>query len=196
MRIWRWSAEKHKLRYTEMVADWDSKTNLRLCQAKPCAIFWSMNAWAVSKKEVTALKKSNPMDSRGNVVRVGGQGSITEKVMKGFQRYYGKVIRYNKDDPVGWRKQYKSIFCLLIDTLNITCAQSEQHPGANTIVQETITSKTHHSCFHCTLCKEGVCRSCLDAEVCPRSITEPDTQKMDSSTVVKIAVILAIITFN
>ena len=57
-----------------------------------------------------ALKKSNPVNSDGRHVRIGGRKWIIDVVMKRFQRYYGKAIHSHSNDVEGTKKAVWAIF--------------------------------------------------------------------------------------
>ena len=95
--MWQRPIEKYKLRYTSVIADGDAKTYMAICDAKPyrpCVEIEKHECVGhVQKRMINhlkALKKSNPVDSDGRHIRIGGRNWITDVVMKHFQRYYGK----------------------------------------------------------------------------------------------------------
>ena len=105
LRIWRRSLEKHKLRYTTMIADGDSSTYPTIAADKPYGPDHPVKKMEcvghVQKRmyaHLKVLKKKQNEGPDGKVVRMGGRGRLTEVVMKKLQRYYGKAIRSNVGD--------------------------------------------------------------------------------------------------
>ena len=121
--IWKRSVEKHKLRYTSVISDGDSKTFAALVEENIYG-----NAHPIVKYEcvghiqkrmysrLKALKARTNVDKNGKVVKIGGKGRITEQKMKLFQRYYGKAIHSNVNDSLGMKDAVMAIFYHSIST--------------------------------------------------------------------------------
>ena len=106
-----------------MIADGDAKTYKAICDAKPYGpdveIVKHECMGHVQKRmmnHLKALKQSNPVDSDGRRVRIGGQNWITDVVMKQYQRYYGKAIHSHTNDPEGMKKAVWAIFYHSVST--------------------------------------------------------------------------------
>ena len=93
-RIFRHSTETHKLRYSELYGDGDSKSH------KQVKDVYSDDEIEVSKQECighaqkrvgTALRK----------LKKGGKGKLTDAIIDKLQNYYGIAIRSNVET---WRE--------------------------------------------------------------------------------------------
>ena len=85
--IWQRSIEEHKLHYTSVIAD--AKTYKAICDGKPYGpgveIVKHECVGHVQKRmmnHLKALKQSNPVDSDGRRIRIGGWNRITDVVRK------------------------------------------------------------------------------------------------------------------
>lgn len=124
--------EKHKLRYTSVISDGDSKTYAALLEANPYG-----NAHPIVKFEcvghvqkrmysrLKALKGRTNVDKNGKVVKIGGRGRITEQKMILIQRYYGKAIRSNVNDALGMKNAVMAIFYQDGHPLHFRCPTGE-----------------------------------------------------------------------
>ena len=117
LNIWKRSVEKHKLRYTAMIADGDSSTYPTICDAKPYGdshpIIKHECVGHVQKRMYAHLKtaKAKPhFGADGKRVRMGGKGRLTDVLMKKFQRFYGKAIRSNVNNAEAMKRAVMAIF--------------------------------------------------------------------------------------
>lgn len=115
--IWQRSVSKHKLRYTEMISDGDSKTFTNLAELKPYGESHPISKHEcvghVQKRMGTALRKlanEKITDENGDRVRMKGKGRLTANTIKLLTKYYGKAIRSNIGDPVKMKEAVMAIY--------------------------------------------------------------------------------------
>ena len=115
-RIFRRSVATHKLRYTELYSDGDSKSYNQVKDV------YSADGIHVVKKECighvqkrvgTALRKL-----KKETPGLGGKGKLTDAMIDRLQNYYGIAIRSNVGDLNGMKKTIHASF--------FHCASSEQ----------------------------------------------------------------------
>ena len=123
LTIWKRSIEKHKLRYTTMISDGDSATFPALSRAEPYGknhlISKQESVGHVQKRMMSHLKavKLKPHFSPdGKRVRMGGKGRLTDKLMKLFQRYFGKAIRSHPNDARRMKRAVMAIYFYSVST--------------------------------------------------------------------------------
>ena len=107
------------------------------------------------------LKKSNPVDSDGRHVKIGGRNRITDVVMKRFQRYYGKAILSHSNDEEDMKK---AVWGIIYHTLSTDenpqhhfCPDGEfswsKYQRAVWKKEASITH-VHHSHRDCIICQD------------------------------------------
>ena len=107
LKIWQRSVQKHNLRYMVIILDGDTKTVKHLNEHKPYGDLEIVKHECVGHvqkqlgTQLRTLKKSGKRDREGKVVRFGGKGRLTDKVIDALQVYYGGAIRNNKNDLQG-----------------------------------------------------------------------------------------------
>ena len=123
LTIWKRSIEKHKLRCTTMISDGDSATFPALSRAEPYGknhlISKQECVGHVQKRMMSHLKgvKLKPHFSPdGKRVRMGGKGRLTDKLMKLFQRFFGKAIRSHPNDTRGMKRAVMVIYFRSVST--------------------------------------------------------------------------------
>ena len=100
LRIWKRSVENHKLRYTAMLCDGDSKAYDAVCQAK---VYDTVEIQKedcvnhVSKRMGTALRKLSA-ESKSQGSSISGRGKLTQVKLTKIQNYYGRAIKDHADD--------------------------------------------------------------------------------------------------
>ena len=115
-RIFRRSVATHKLRYTDLYSDGDSKSYNRVKDV------YSADGIQIAKKECighvqkrvgTALRKL-----KKETPALGGKGKLSDAMIDKLQNYYGIAIRSNVGDLNGMRKAIHASF--------FHCASSER----------------------------------------------------------------------
>ena len=107
LKIWKQYVQKHNLRYMVIISDGDTKIVKHLNEHKPYGdleIVKHECVGHVQKRlgtQLRTLKKSGKRDREEKVVRFGGKGRLTDKVIDALQVYYGGAIRNNKNDLQG-----------------------------------------------------------------------------------------------
>ena len=115
--MWQWSIEKYKLQCMEVVADDDSKTFAELTKWKPYGegnpVEKHECVGHIQKhmtNRIEALKKTKPKDENGELIKIGGKGRVMKEVVARFQKYFGKAIRGHKGDPEGMKDATLAIY--------------------------------------------------------------------------------------
>ena len=92
------------IRYTNLIADGDSKTYSLICEKKPykdVPVVKSDCIGHVQKRMGTALRNLKS-SYRGKKLfdgkTIGGQGRLTDQLINSLQNYYGDALRRNKGD--------------------------------------------------------------------------------------------------
>ena len=122
-RIFSRSVDQHKLRYTTVLSDGDSKSYDTLVAEKVYGDGVEIKKEEcinhVSKRMGTALMKlKNELKAQGQ--SISGKGKLTEALVKKIQNYYGRAIRDNSDDTTLMKKR---IFAILFHL-----SSSDDHP--------------------------------------------------------------------
>ena len=90
LKMFRRSIEKHKLRYTTLIGDGDSKTHKAICDEKIYEVNKLECVGHIQKRMGTGLRKLKKEK------KLGGKGKLTDVLIDSMQTYYGKAIRENK----------------------------------------------------------------------------------------------------
>ena len=226
MRIWKRSIQKHRLRYTEMIADGDSSTFPTISAALPFGEDHPVTKHEcvghVQKrmyKHLKSVKKQQHRNSAGKVIRMGGKGRLTEDLMKRLQRWYGKAIRSNPGDPVAMQRAVMATFyhssstdsnphhhwCPVGSTSwckhNRAKARNEPSPPHNTTIHveiAPIVKKVFEDLSQPSLMERCVLGATQNQNESFNAVVWDRCPKTDfsSSVVVEIAANLAVITFN
>ena len=126
LRIWQRSVQKHNLRYMVIISDGDTKTVKHLNEHKPYGNLEIVNHECVGHvqkwlgTQLRTLKKSGKRDRKGKVVRFGGKGRLTDKVIDALQVYYGGAIPNSKNDIEGMEQAIWAVYYHSISTDNTT----------------------------------------------------------------------------
>lgn len=97
LTMWRRSEELHSLRYTQVIADGDSKSFSLLTESNPYSVPIAKLECVghVQKRLGTGLRKLKKEK------KLGGRGRLTDNLIDAMQTYYGKAIRNNKGNIKG-----------------------------------------------------------------------------------------------
>ena len=119
--------EKHKLRYTSMIADGDSSTYPTIRDAMPYGkehpIVKHECVGHVQKRmynRLKAMKQRHHDGPDGKAVRIGGRGRLTDELMKRLQRFYGKAIRSNMGNAIEMQRAVMATY--------YHCVSTDAHP--------------------------------------------------------------------
>ena len=104
VELWSRSVQKHKLRYTKMIADGDSKSFTQIQAKKPygetevekLSCVGHVQKWMGAS--LRRLKKQSGKRKLRDGKTIGGRGRLTDKLIDNFQNYYGSAIRSNLGD--------------------------------------------------------------------------------------------------
>ena len=126
LRIWKRSVADHKIRYTSMLCDGDSKSFDAICEAK---VYGDVKITKedcvnhISKRMGTALRKlSAEAKSQGS--SISGKGKLTNAKILKIQNYYGRAIKDHAND-VGLLK--RRIFAILFHLSSTDENPKHQH---------------------------------------------------------------------
>ena len=113
LRLWKRSEEKHKLRYTAMLCDGDSKAFDAVVAAEPYGPEIKIEKEDcvnhVSKRMGTALRNI-VATSKAQKDSLSGKGKLTQEKITKIQNYYGRAIKDNANDVELLKKR---IFAIL-----------------------------------------------------------------------------------
>ena len=118
-RIWERSEQKHKLRYTTILSDGDSKTYDNLLQKKVYGDAIQINKEEcvnhVAKRMGTALNNL-VAQSKAQKITISGRGKLTKDKIIKIQNYYGRAIKDNASDVPLMKKRIFAILYHLSST--------------------------------------------------------------------------------
>ena len=118
LRIWKRSVEDHKIRYTSMLCDGDSKSFAAICEAKVYGEVEVTKEDCVNhiyKRMGTALRRLS-VEAKAQGSSISGKGKLTNaKIMK-IQNYYGRAIKEYSNDVDLLKKRIFAIFFHLSST--------------------------------------------------------------------------------
>eukprot|EP00112_Aurelia_sp_Birch-Aquarium-sp1_P002811 Seg1311.5 transcript_id=Seg1311.5/GoldUCD/mRNA.D3Y31 product="hypothetical protein" protein_id=Seg1311.5/GoldUCD/D3Y31 len=122
LRLWNRSEERHKLRYTTMLCDGDSKAFDAVLAAVPYGPDVKIEKEDcvnhVSKRMGTALRNI-VATSKAQKDSISGKGKLTQEKMTKIQNYYGRAIKDNANDVDLLKKRiFAIIFHLSSSDLN------------------------------------------------------------------------------
>ncbi len=118
LRLWKRSVADHKLRYTAMLCDGDSKSFDAVCEAK---VYGKVKICKedcinhISKRMGTALRKLSA-ESKSQGASISGKGKLTQAKILKIQNYYGRAIKDHADDVDLLKKRLMAILFHLSST--------------------------------------------------------------------------------
>ena len=126
LRIWKRSVEDHKIRYTSMLCDGDSKSFDAICNSK---VYGDVQVTKedcvnhISKRMGTALRKLSA-EAKLQGSSISGKGKLTNAKILKIQNYYGRAIKDHAND-IGLLK--RRIFAILFHLSSTDENPKHQH---------------------------------------------------------------------
>ena len=116
--MWKRSVEDHKIRYTSMLCDGDSKSFDAICEAK---VYGEVEVTKedcvnhISKRMGTALRRLS-VEAKAQGSSISGKGKLTYAKILKIQNYYGRAIKEYSNDVDLLKKRIFAILFHLSST--------------------------------------------------------------------------------
>jgi len=126
LRIWKRSVKDHKIRYTSMLCDGDSKSFDAICEAK---VYGEVEVTKedcvnhISKRMGTALRRLS-VEAKAQGSSISGKGKLTNAKILKIQNYYGRAIKEYSNDVDLLKKR---IFAILFHLSSTDQNPKHQH---------------------------------------------------------------------